>query len=109
MADPRPAAVGEYDYEARLVPNFDRRAWEIMRGLTAKERAVMAVRAFVADEKLDEEVRKTMPYEQREEYDKLVRRYERVNWNLLSWCGVWQQWGLRVVPPVRSAGGPRQA
>jgi hypothetical protein len=49
--------------------SFDHRIGRLTPALTAKQRAMITVRAYITDAPLDPDVRRSMPAEQRPEYD----------------------------------------
>ena len=71
---------------------FDHRLRDVMRDLSARERALLALRLWVAGEPFDQELIRSMPHDQREEYDRLVLRYEDANQQVGGYEAMWQQW-----------------
>jgi hypothetical protein len=67
------------------VTSKDNRLTRIAGSLTAKERALLVLRAWQEDRDVDPQVRWSMPQEQAEEYNHYVRLMTGVNTHLSPW------------------------
>jgi hypothetical protein len=64
----------------------------IESGLTARERAILVLRAWRQREEPDERLRKYMPAEQREEFDRIVEAVEQANDHAYQAVAFWYEW-----------------
>jgi hypothetical protein len=74
------------------VTTADRRLDVLTAGLTARERAILAIGCWIRGEEPDERLIKYMPPGQKEEFERLVTAVENANDEFWSDCSIWCEW-----------------